>query len=68
MEYSRFLAYNVLGAIVWSAGIVLAGYYIGAIPLVQTHLNLLVYAVILLTLATVLFILYKLVKQWQRAG
>jgi membrane-associated protein len=67
MNYSRFLAFNVLGAVAWSVIIVLAGYYIGTIPLVQTNLNLLVYAVILLTLATVMYIIYKLAQQWHRA-
>ncbi len=64
MEYSRFLTYNVLGAIVWSVVIVFAGYYMGTIPIVQTNLNLLVYFVVLLTLGTVIFILYTLVRKW----
>jgi membrane-associated protein len=67
MNYSRFLAFNVLGAVAWSVIIVLAGYYMGTIPLVQTNLNLLVYAVILLTLVTVVYIIYKLAQQWHRA-
>jgi membrane-associated protein len=66
MEYSRFLIFNVLGALVWSVTIVFAGYYIGTIPVVQTHLNLLVYGVVLLTLGTVVFIIYKLAQQWRR--
>jgi membrane-associated protein len=61
MEYSRFLTFNILGAIAWTITIVFAGYYIGTIPIVQTNLNLLVYFVILLTLGTVVFIIYKLV-------
>ncbi len=64
MEYSRFLTYNVLGAIVWSVVIVFAGYYMGTIPIVQTNLNLLVYFVVILTLGTVIFILYTLVRKW----
>jgi membrane-associated protein len=66
MEYSRFLIFNVLGAIAWSITIVLAGFYIGTIPIVQTNLNLLVYFVLLLTLATVIFIVYKLAQQWRK--
>jgi membrane-associated protein len=62
MDYRRFLTYNVMGAVAWSFVIVLAGYYIGAIPLVRSNLNLLVYFVILLTLGTVAFIFYKLLQ------
>jgi membrane-associated protein len=66
MDYRKFLIFNVMGAITWSAIIVLGGYYLGSIPVVQTNLNLLVYFVILLTVATVVFIVYKLVQNWRR--
>jgi membrane-associated protein len=66
MNYSRFLAFNIAGAVVWSLAIVLGGYYLGSIPVVQTNLNLLVYFVVLLTLVTVVFIIYKLVQNWRR--
>jgi len=65
MNYQRFLTFNVAGAIAWSVLIVLAGYYLGAIPIVQTNLSLLIYFVVLLTLGTIVFILYKLVKTWR---
>jgi membrane-associated protein len=55
----------VLGAIVWSVSIVLAGYFLGTVPVIQTNLNLLVYFVVILTIGTVLLIIYKLVKTWR---
>ncbi len=67
MDYRRFLVFNVLGAIAWTAAIVLAGFYIGTIPIVQNNLNLLVYFVILLTLGTVVFIIYTMVRKWRRS-
>ncbi len=36
MNYYRFLSANALGAILWGAGITLAGYYAASIPLVRT--------------------------------
>ncbi len=66
MEYRRFLTFNILGAIAWTFLVVLAGYSIGTIPIVQKNLNLLVYFVVLLTLGTVLFILITLVQKWRQ--
>jgi membrane-associated protein len=65
MNYQKFLFFNVLGAIVWSVSIVLAGYFLGTVPVIQTNLNLLVYFVVILTIGTVLLIIYKLVKTWR---
>jgi membrane-associated protein len=67
MDYRRFLIFNVLGAIAWTVAIVLAGYYIGTIPIVQDNLNLMVYFVILLTLGTVVFIVYTMAQKWRRS-
>lgn len=66
MHYRRFLAYNISGAIAWSVSIVLLGYYTGTIPVVKTNLNFLVYFVVLLTLGTVIFIIYQLIKTFRR--
>ena len=35
MNYYKFLSANALGALLWGAGITLAGYYSGSIPLVK---------------------------------
>ena len=32
MPYRRFLAWNVIGGILWGAGIIVLGYYVGEIP------------------------------------
>ena len=56
MEYRRFLCYNVLGAVAWSFSIVLAGYFLGTLPVVQENLNLLIYLVIAATLGTIVVI------------
>ena len=36
MNYYRFLTANALGALLWGAGITLAGYYAATIPMVKT--------------------------------
>lgn len=60
MCYRRFLLYNVLGAVAWSVVIVVAGYYLGTVPVVNENLNLLIYAVMALTAGSVLYILFHI--------
>ena len=62
MHYSCFLFYNVLGAVCWTAGIVLAGYYFGSFTVVKENMSLLIIAVIALSVITILFILYGIVS------
>lgn len=64
MHYSRFLFYNIAGAVCWTVSIVLAGYFFGTLDVVQENMGLLIIAVILLTGGTLVYILFTLVKAW----
>lgn len=64
MHYSRFLFYNIAGAVCWTVSIVLAGYFFGTLGIVQENMGLLIIAVILLTGGTLVYILFTLVKAW----
>lgn len=66
MCYRRFLLYNVLGAAAWSVLLVAAGYFLGTVPVVNQHLNLLIYAVMALTAGSVLYILYRIAHGYLR--
>ncbi|OPY36845.1 MAG: hypothetical protein A4E35_01682 [Methanoregula sp. PtaU1.Bin051] len=66
MEYRRFLFYNIFGGIVWSLSIVFAGYFFGTLPIVQENLNLLIYLVILVTLATIVVIIAGIVSSYRK--
>ncbi|HOV67035.1 MAG TPA: hypothetical protein PLI31_01590, partial [Methanoregulaceae archaeon] len=70
MCYRRFLLYNVVGAVAWALVLVLGGYFIGTVPVVNEHLDLLIYAVIALTAGSLIFILYRVVHGFyaRRAG
>ena len=46
MNYGRFLAYNVLGAVVWVTLFTLAGFYFGNIPAVKENFTLVILAII----------------------
>ncbi|MDD1719954.1 MAG: VTT domain-containing protein [Methanoregulaceae archaeon] len=62
MTYRRFLTWNVLGAVAWSVSVVLAGYFLGTVPIIQDNLNLFIYGVIAVTAATIIFIVYLVVR------
>jgi membrane-associated protein len=50
MTYGRFLTYNVVGGIVWIALFVFAGYFFGNIPAVEHNFELVIFAIIALSL------------------
>jgi membrane-associated protein len=46
MSYGRFLAYNVIGGLVWVVSFVLAGYFFGTIPFVKRNFSLVIAMII----------------------
>lgn len=46
MEYSRFLAYNVVGAVAWVGLFVWVGYFFGNLPAVQENFTLVILGII----------------------
>ena len=49
MPYRRFLAYNVIGGIIWITLLVYAGYLFGNIPLVKKHFHWVVIGIIVVS-------------------
>jgi len=62
MSYRWFLMYNILGAILWISGFVLAGYFFGSLPVVKENFSLIVYAIIGLSLFAVGSIIVGMVR------
>ncbi len=50
MRYGRFLAYNVIGAVVWVVLFLTAGYLFGQHPLVKKHFSLVILGIIVVSL------------------
>jgi membrane-associated protein len=50
MTYWKFLAYNVIGGVLWVFGFVLAGYFFGNIPVVKRNFTLVIFAIIFLSI------------------
>ncbi|OGM21138.1 hypothetical protein A2714_04875 [Candidatus Woesebacteria bacterium RIFCSPHIGHO2_01_FULL_38_9] len=50
MEYKKFISYNVVGGLIWGAGMTLAGYYLGkSIPDADKYLLPIVASIIILS-------------------
>lgn len=49
MHYGRFLAYNIIGGIVWVWGFGLMGYLFGNLPVVKKNFSLVIVAIIVIS-------------------
>lgn len=67
MKYTTFLAYSIIGSILWTAGLTLLGYYLGqVIPNVEVYI---IPGVMIIILASISPFLYKFFKSPEmRAG
>jgi membrane-associated protein len=55
MTYSRFLLYNIVGGIVWSALFIFGGYFFGSMPFVRDHFSLVIVAIVLISVLPVVY-------------
>ncbi|MCC3157812.1 DedA family protein [Hymenobacter sp. 15J16-1T3B] len=55
MSYTKFLSYNLVGAVLWVVLLTGAGYFFGQIPIVQKNFSLVVLAIIVLSLLPAVF-------------
>lgn len=60
MTYRRFLAYNIIGAVVWVASFVYAGYFFGNRPFVKNNFTIVIGAIIVVSVLPIVF-------EWWRA-
>ena len=59
MSYTKFLAYNVIGAAVWVGLFVLAGFFFGNIPIVRDNFSIVILAIIAISLLPIAIELLK---------
>jgi membrane-associated protein len=65
MRYSRFLAYNILGGLLWGAGVSIAGYYFGQLlPADQVDKYLLPVIVLIIVVS----VLPSAIHLWRESG
>lgn len=64
MNFSRFQFFNIVGALLWVFGLVIAGYFFGNIPIIRQNLNVIVLVGVgAAAVPVVLAALYKIFKR-----
>jgi membrane-associated protein len=68
MAYWRFSLFNLMGAVLWVAGLTYAGYFFGNLPLVKNNLSLVIIGIVILSIAPAIveFTRHKLRAQRSR--
>jgi membrane-associated protein len=54
MRYSTFLVYNVIGGIVWGAGVTLLGYFLGQIDFIREHVDLIFLLIVFVSVVPII--------------
>jgi membrane-associated protein len=69
MAYGRFLLFSVAGAILWVMVCGSAGYFLGSIPVVKRHFEIVMLAIVFISSAPVLIEVGKnLLRSWRKRG
>lgn len=55
MRYRRFLAYNVVGGVIWVGGFVTAGYLFGQLPFIKKNFSLVILGIIFVSLLPMVY-------------
>jgi membrane-associated protein len=63
MTYSRFLAYNVIGAVLWVGLFVPIGYFFGNLPQVKENFSLVILGIIALSVLPIVFEVVRGMRQ-----
>ena len=64
MSYPRFIAYNIIGGLIWIYFFTYAGYWFGNQPFVQKNFKLVILAIIILS---VLPIVWETWRAWRES-
>jgi membrane-associated protein len=62
MHYRWFLFYNILGGLLWTFGLIIGGYFIGNIPVVQENVGVLMWFVLFLCLFAVGMVIKAIIQ------
>jgi len=63
MTYSRFMMFNVVGAVLWVGLIVPAGYYFANLPIVKNNFSLVILGIIFVSMLPAVI---EILREWRR--
>ena len=67
MHYRTFLIYNVVGGVLWGAGVTALGYFLGQIAFVRSNIEIIILAIVGLSVLPILFELLR-ARREHRSG
>ncbi len=59
MKYPKFIAYNIIGALLWVGIFLYAGYYFGNQPIVRKNFTLLIMAILVVSVLPIVYEFWK---------
>ena len=67
MKYPRFLAYNVIGALLWVGIFLYAGYFFGNIPSVRKNFTVVILAILVVSVLPIVYEVWKVRREAKAA-
>lgn len=68
MTYPRFIAYNVIGAVLWVGIFLYAGYYFGNIPSVRKNFTMVILAILVVSVMPIIYEIWKARREAKAAA
>lgn len=59
MGYRKFISFSIIGNIIWTVGLCLAGYFFGNIPIVQQNFTMVILGIIFISLLPMIIAILK---------
>jgi membrane protein DedA with SNARE-associated domain len=68
MEPRRYLTYSLIGGVAWAAGVTILGYFLGQIEFVRNHIDLILVAIVLVSVLPIVFEVVRAKLGERKAG
>jgi membrane-associated protein len=68
MRYPVFLGFDIVGGIAWGTGVTLLGYFLGNVPFVKNHLELMILLIVFLSILPGVISIGRTLLERRRSG
>jgi membrane-associated protein len=59
LHYRRFVIYNAVGGVLWGAGVTVLGYFLGQVPFVASHIEVILVGIVVVSVVPVVIQLLR---------